>query len=185
MWQHPTVAHVSAQSPWLGQWCLAPRLPALRLIRHTCRRLVREPLAKNPGLIRRAGSIKQPRIADARDAQRRPGILPCTRICRWVVLRGPHRSCSARRQGSRRSRRRLPLSGGPLASQREPARLPTRRGSRTSARLSKANMSRSTSGARSGRLGFSRQTRRSLCCSNSLSLPRRQVVQACSLTGPP
>jgi hypothetical protein len=152
----------------------------LRLTRHTCRRLVREPLAKNPGLIRRAGPMKQPRIADARDAQRRHGILPCTRICRL--------SCEDRTD------RALPVAKNldvPVAdsSHREdlspmnenpPTRLPTRRGPR----LSKANMSRSTSGAGSGQLGFSRQTKRSLCCSNPLCPPRRQVRQVCSLTGP-
>lgn len=71
---------------WTTMSCPKASCP-LRLIRHTWRRLVRDPLAKNPGLIRRPGSIKQPRIADARDAQRRPGILPCTRP------RVYHRSC--------------------------------------------------------------------------------------------
>lgn len=92
---------------------------------------------------------------------------------------------SARRQASRRSRRRLLPSGRSLArQQRQPARLPTRRerGPRTSTRLSKANISRSPSEAPSARLGFSRQRRRSLC---SFVPPERQVRQVCLLADRP
>lgn len=154
----------------------------LRLIRHTWRRLVRDPLAKNPGLIRRPGSLKQPRIADVRDAQRRPAEYCLARVPESVTDRVcPSPSISTSVPVAEFSH---PDALSPVNNDNPHGYLHRERGPRTSTRLSKANISRSPSEAPSEHLCGLLPARGGEAYAPSVP-PEHQVRQVCLLADRP